>query len=225
VAAIRSRQAAPPAQVSEQIKIDAPVRRPQAVPSEPIPLYPASVQAEVEEPPPTLKEAQPVQQTSPIKRLAMFGAIFIVAAVGLVFVWSKFAAHDASKVSSVQVTTPPLRAATEDRRTASTAPSQPTQPPSAEIAIPAQNDNPSSGQAASPAEVSPAKDTPADVPTATPVPGSRYKVVRGDMLSDIARRAYKDASKFILIQKANPNLRNGPDRIYYDQEIYIPPVP
>jgi len=45
------------------------------------------------------------------------------------------------------------------------------------------------------------------------------------MLSEIARRAYKDASKFTLIQKANPGLRNGPDRIYYDQVIYIPPAP
>jgi nucleoid-associated protein YgaU len=50
-------------------------------------------------------------------------------------------------------------------------------------------------------------------------------VVRGDMLTDIALRAYKDASKFRLIQKANPGLRNGPDRIFYDQVIYIPPVP
>jgi nucleoid-associated protein YgaU len=45
------------------------------------------------------------------------------------------------------------------------------------------------------------------------------------MLTEIALRAYKDASKYTLIQKANPGLRNGPNRIYYDQVIYIPPMP
>ncbi len=45
------------------------------------------------------------------------------------------------------------------------------------------------------------------------------------MLSDIALQAYGDASKFMLIQRANPGLRNGPNRIFYDQVIFIPPAP
>ena len=63
------------------------------------------------------------------------------------------------------------------------------------------------------------------VSAASPVPGASYKVVRGDMLTQIALEAYGDASKFVLIQKANPNLRNGPDRIYFDQVIFIPLSP
>ncbi|HKU63988.1 MAG TPA: hypothetical protein VJQ06_02945, partial [Rhizomicrobium sp.] len=57
-----------------------------------------------------------------------------------------------------------------------------------------------------------------------PVPGTRYKVVRGDMLSVIALQAYGDASLYPLIQRANPSLRNA-DRIYYDQMITLPPQP
>jgi nucleoid-associated protein YgaU len=55
-----------------------------------------------------------------------------------------------------------------------------------------------------------------------PVAGSRYRVVRGDMLSDIAFQVYHDASKFRLIQQANPGIRNK-DRILVDQVIFIPP--
>jgi nucleoid-associated protein YgaU len=49
--------------------------------------------------------------------------------------------------------------------------------------------------------------------------------MRGDMLTEIAAKAYKDASKFVLIQRANPSLRDHPDKIYFDQVIYIPPAP
>ena len=44
------------------------------------------------------------------------------------------------------------------------------------------------------------------------------------MLSDIALQVYGDASKFRLIQAANPNIRNSPNRILVDQVIFIPPV-
>ena len=247
VAAIRSGQVTPPEQTAEpipdQTKVHTLPRRPQAA-SPPESVHQPSDQEKIDEPPrgplavsalSELREPQPIPRTSGIKRLAMFGALFIVAAVGLVFVWSRFATDDASKVSNVQTMTPPLRPATEDQRTASAPPKQVAQPPSAET--PAQNANSSSDQAASPATspaassaepTSPEKDAspPSDAsPTATPVPGARYKVVRGDMLSEIAQRAYKDASKFTLIQRANPSLRNGSDRIYYDQVIYIPPEP
>jgi len=41
------------------------------------------------------------------------------------------------------------------------------------------------------------------------------------MLSDIAFQVYGDASKFRLIQAANPSIRNK-DRILVDQVIVIP---
>jgi nucleoid-associated protein YgaU len=50
-------------------------------------------------------------------------------------------------------------------------------------------------------------------------------VVRGDKLSDIEVRAYRDASKFLVIQRANPSLRASADRILVDQVIFIPRVP
>jgi nucleoid-associated protein YgaU len=55
-----------------------------------------------------------------------------------------------------------------------------------------------------------------------PVAGATYKVVRGDMLSQIALQVYGDASKFRMIQAANPSLRNKPNRILADQVIFIP---
>jgi nucleoid-associated protein YgaU len=86
-----------------------------------------------------------------------------------------------------------------------------------------------------PPEMRPASDAtdriapqaaPANPPPApAPVPGAYYKVVRGDMLSDIAVRAYRDASKFLVIQRANPSLRASADRILVDQVIFIPRVP
>jgi nucleoid-associated protein YgaU len=57
----------------------------------------------------------------------------------------------------------------------------------------------------------------------TPVAGANYKVVRGDMLSHIARTAYGSSFKFRLIQAANPSLLHKPDLILIDQVIFIPP--
>ena len=80
------------------------------------------------------------------------------------------------------------------------------------------------------ASAAPQPEAPADSAAApkpqgadTPVAGEKYKVVRGDMLSQIALQVYGDASKFRMIQAANPGLRNKPDRILVDQVIFIPP--
>ncbi len=59
--------------------------------------------------------------------------------------------------------------------------------------------------------------------SSTPVAGANYKVVRGDMLSHIARTVYGSSAKFRLIQAANPSLLNKPDLILVDQVIFIPP--
>lgn len=75
----------------------------------------------------------------------------------------------------------------------------------------------------------PADNTKADTAaapqpgTVAPTAGAKYKVVRGDMLSQIALQVYGDASKFRMIQAANPSLRNKPDRILVDQVIFLPP--
>jgi len=101
-----------------------------------------------------------------------------------------------------------------------------------DMAILAQNDG-KTADSKKPPEIRPASDAtdriasqpaPADARSA-PVPGSYYKVVRGDMLSEIAVRAYRDASKFLVIQRANPSLRHSADRILVDQVIFIPPPP
>jgi nucleoid-associated protein YgaU len=63
-----------------------------------------------------------------------------------------------------------------------------------------------------------------EVSSSRPVPGQRYRVVRGDMLSAIALEAYGDASLFRLIQRANPGVANA-DHIYSDQVITLPPRP
>ncbi len=230
VAAIRAQQAAP--QTSGQPKVDAPPRMLQAAPavSE---SRPASDQAKTEEPRhrtrrplSIVREPEQTSRSSWTKRLAISGAIVVVAGAGLAIVSSRLSTDDTAKTPTVRAATPPLRTTTEDRRTAST---QAAQHPS--TTIPAQVDTSSSGQTTNPAQpekISPVKDEapqPDASPASTPVPGARYKVVRGDMLTDIALRAYKDASKYILIQRANPSLRNGPDRIFYDQVIFIPPAP
>ena len=72
-----------------------------------------------------------------------------------------------------------------------------------------------------PASVQP--DAPVPDGRPAPVAGSQYKVVRGDMLSDIAMKVYGDAHKWRLIQAANPSLRHKPDFILVDQVIFIPP--
>jgi hypothetical protein len=249
VTAIRSQKrfAAQPVRT----KNDGPPRRqpPTPAPQAPEPVRPPTP-IRVEEPPPRAvsmpavlepRKLQLTQQPPWTKRLIISGAIFLAAAGGLVIA-SRLATDSGQKVSTFQTAIVPLRpAADENGQTpapvATDRSAQRLQTPSIPVVKPAQNGMPkqSSGQAASPAsggqgELSkggsvPARLPPDISPTASPVPGTHYKVVRGDMLSEIAMKAYKDASKFVLIQRANPSLRNQPDKIYFDQVIYIPPAP
>jgi nucleoid-associated protein YgaU len=228
VAVIRSQKefVGQPEQTSDRVEVEL---VPQQAAPEPAVLEP--VPAKTEEPPrrqqaalapAALERIEPVQKTSRIKRLAVLGAVLVVGAVGLVMVSSR---RD-SQAPSVQATTPPLRpAAAEIARpaVASNPVAQHSLAPSVQLAMPAQNDKP---PGPAPSQASPGQEAPSNaVPASDPVPGARYKVVRGDMLTEIALRAYRDASKYKLIQAANPNLRNGPDIILVDQVIFIPPAP
>jgi nucleoid-associated protein YgaU len=124
----------------------------------------------------------------------------------------------------------PLRqAAVEDKQ--SPEPVKPAPPAPKPPAAEAQNEDAIPSQSSpseSPASAPPLRESAPDAPPANnstgPVPGSRYRVVKGDMLSAIALQAYGDASLFRLIQRANPELRNA-DHIYYDQMITLPPEP
>jgi hypothetical protein len=115
----------------------------------------------------------------------------------------------------------PSEAAAPEDKTAS-AQAEPASPPLRPATT--QPDAVPAPQAEAPAPQAPADNSaaPAEV-SATPVVGSSYKVVRGDMLSDIARKVYGDAHKWRLIQAANPSLRHKPDFILVDQVIFIPP--
>ena len=239
-------QAAPASTLSELALSQPAPSKPvpsKSVPSKSAPLEPApleSVQTKVEDRrprvvpiPANLERIKPqqVQPPSRTRRLALVGAVLAVGAVGLVFVSYRQNATPtvsapAISTPSVSTSAPALRAAAEERRVApSTAPTQVAQHP-----IPAQSDvNVASADDRTvrpqPDKISPASDVANPPASNAPVPGSSYKVVRGDMLSDIALQAYGDASKYVLIQRANPSLRNRPNRIFYDQVIYLPPVP
>ena len=78
------------------------------------------------------------------------------------------------------------------------------------------------GEPSAPANAAAAAPSQQDV-SSTPVAGANYKVVRGDMLSHIARTVYGSSAKFRLIQAANPSLLHKPDLILVDQVIFIPP--
>ncbi|HSS14069.1 MAG TPA: LysM peptidoglycan-binding domain-containing protein, partial [Rhizomicrobium sp.] len=117
-----------------------------------------------------------------------------------------------------------------DKQPAAADPAKPAPPaPEARNDVQIPSPPPSEPPAAAPPlreaapDASPANNS-ADNSANGPVPGSRYRVVKGDMLSAIALQAYGDASLFRLIQRANPELRNA-DHIYYDQMITLPPEP
>ena len=233
VAAIRAQKESP-AQ-SSQAKVEDPTVRAAPTPilsapafslpafSEPIPLEP--VRTKVEEPEHIPVDSQPLEpqqihQPPRIKRLALLGAVLVLGAAGLVFMSYR---QNATKIAGTTAA-PPLRAAADEK------PALPPAAPKQLAQQPAQNtidDASVDDQAARPKpdKVSPASDVVGPSTSNAPVPGARYKVVRGDMLSDIALKAYGDASKYTLIQKANPGLRRGPNKIFYDQVIYLPPVP
>ena len=103
---------------------------------------------------------------------------------------------DSSQEDKTASSSPPLRPATTQPDTAG----EPSVPANAAAAAPSQQDV-----------------------SRTPVAGANYKVVRGDMLSHIARTVYGSSAKFRLIQAANPSLLHKPDLILVDQVIFIPP--
>ena len=157
------------------------------------------------------------------KPLAVIGAVVLVAAVGLILVMPVMTGR---KAANGPVAPTPSAAKPDD--IASAAPAA-QHAPAVDVATPVQADkSASSSPPLRPASVQPdvqGTETPAALRPglpSTPVPGSKYKVARGDMLSDIAFQVYGDASKFRLIQAANPSIRNK-DRILVDQVIVIPP--
>jgi nucleoid-associated protein YgaU len=124
----------------------------------------------------------------------------------------------AAPPAAAQIPAPPAAAPSSDAHpeAQNSAPSSPplrpasTQPEAAGAAQPA---TPASGTVA---------QAQPDV-SSKPVIGGKYKVLKGDMLTDIALQVYGDAHKFRLIQQANPSIRNKPNRILADQVIFIPP--
>ncbi|HKX65231.1 MAG TPA: LysM peptidoglycan-binding domain-containing protein [Rhizomicrobium sp.] len=171
---------------------------------------------------------EPPARTSRTKYAAAAAVLLLAGAGGLYVLMPKSANKPPAAFEATDV---PLRqAAVEDAQPApkpsSAAEPAQTAPAPAVGAQQAARDEvniPAPPMAAAP----PAHDATAPSPPASangPVPGTRYKVVKGDMLSVIAQQAYGDASLYPLIQRANPGLRNA-DRIYYDQMITLPPRP
>lgn len=172
------------------------------------------------------KEPREAKSSGGPKRLAVAGAIVLVAAAGLAFFVPGL--FNGNKVSDRQTAAAIPPAVAPQAAAPSAVPAAP-RPPAVDIAMPAP-----AGKVASstspplrPASVkpdAPASDNAAPPPgdRSAPVAGASYRVVRGDMLSDIAFQVYHDASKFRLIQAANPGIHNK-DRILVDQVIFIPP--
>jgi hypothetical protein len=176
------------------------------------------------QPTPLAAQTQPASQSSWAKRLAIPGAIAALAAAGLLIFLPRLATENTPKVATTQPASVPLRPSTsEDTRPVSAPAPGPVAAPPAQSPVQSE----ARGPAPEPNKASPEKQPPSsnNPPTPTPVPGASYRVIRGDMLSAIARQAYRDASKFRLIQKANPSLHNQSDLILVDQVIYIPPAP
>lgn len=177
-------------------------------------------------PPQPLREESPVPKRG-LKLVAAAGAVILIAAVAGVLVAPRLFTGD--REGDLQTA-----AATSVAKPRTVAPSAPpvqhAPAPAVNIPIPAQADKgatsspplrPASTQPDAPANAATVAPAQEDV-SPNPVAGAKYKVVRGDMLSDIALKVYGDASKFRLIQAANPDIRNKPNRILVDQVIFIP---
>lgn len=165
---------------------------------------------------------------------AIATAVVLIAVAGLAVIWPRLANRDGAPAA--QIATAPQAAAPQPQSTQTQAAAPVSRnAPAAEIPMPPQSAG-KMADAKTPPEIRPASDgadklspdkaAPQASPatTSAPVPGAYYKVVRGDMLTDIAVRAYRDASKFLVIQRANPSLRASADRILVDQVIFIPPA-
>jgi nucleoid-associated protein YgaU len=251
VAAIRSgkTEAAKPADVKpadkvEPVKPKEPVREAVVVPLRKEQAAPAPKPIVREAP----REIMPAPQTKPvIMKLAVVGGLILVVAVGALFLTR----GPGDKASDRQAETVPQ--AEKPQSVASSAPRAPAPAVDIAMPAQADKTGSASAAPASPPSISPPlrpAATQPDVPAqqasapatpasqasainasapqqqdsrAAPVPGSTYKVVRGDMLSDIALQAYGDASKFRLIQAANPGIHNK-DHILVDQMITIPQI-
>jgi hypothetical protein len=214
-----SKPAPKPAKESAKQPIEAvvvPLRKEQAPPQ---PILGEAIRREIRS-----EESAPKEKRN-LKPLAIIAAVVLVAAVGLVVMVPGLIGGKKAPESRVAAA-PPVAQPTEAPVAAPAPAAQHAPAPAVDIAMPAQADrNAASSPPLRPASAQP--DAPADAPPQSdtrpaPVAGSQYKVVKGDMLSDIAFQVYRDASKFRLIQSANPGIRNK-DRILVDQVIFIPP--
>ena len=187
---------------------------------------------------PRLVATQPVPEPARSWRVpAIAAGLVLMAVVGVAVIWPRPASHDVAPAiqtaAAPQAAAPPAQ---PSQTQISPAPQTSRETPAAEIPMPPAQSGSKTADANKPPEIRPASDgpdklssdnalqaSPATIPG--PVPGSYYKVVRGDMLTDIAVRAYRDASKYLVIQRANPSLRASADRILVDQVIFIPRAP
>jgi len=188
-----------------------------------VPLRKEQVVAPAPRPVPREESRQPPKAKRSFKPLAVVGAVVLVAAVGLILVMPAIT----GKKAAIGPGAPTPSAAKPDDIASAAPAAQHVPVPAVDVATPAQADkSAASSPPLRPTSVQPdmqGNETPAAPAglSSTPVPGSKYKVARGDMLTDIAFQVYGDASKFRLIQAANPGIRNK-DRILVDQVIVIP---
>jgi len=159
--------------------------------------------------------------------LLVGGVILVAAAAGLIFAVPGLVGGNQASNDRIAAAPP---AAKPQGPTPSTVPAAARPATAADIAVAAQaaqaalaDKNAPASPPLRPAQPDASSTAQPDVSSA-PVAGAKYKVVRGDMLSDIALRVYGDASKFRLIQAANPRIRNSPNRILADEVIFIPPL-
>ena len=174
----------------------------------------------------------PREDTGETKRnlkwpLVIGAALLVLVAAGLIFAVPGLIGSKTTGNDRIAAAPPPAK---PQPVASSTAPAPVRSATSVDIAIAAQaaqaaladkNASPSPALRSTQPDMAGGNAAQPDI-SSEPVAGSKYKVVRGDMLSDIALRVYGDASKFRLIQAANPSIRNSPNRILVDQVIFIP---
>jgi len=215
VAAIRAGKQSKGAQAPTKDKLEPPPQKDPVRESVVVPLRREKLAA----PPQPLPEAPEAPKRN-LKPLLIGGAAVLAVALAAVFLAPRLVTGNSTQEASA-VAIAPVDKAQEPAPVVRAPPAAET-PAQADTATPDSPPlRPGSAQPETPA--SPAGASQPDV-SPTPVAGAKYRVVRGDMLSDIALKVYGDASKFRMIQAANPSIRNKPDRILVDQVIFIPPV-